>query len=35
MVYGDEVMRRDMSLFAEELAIGTPINEILGICQSC
>jgi hypothetical protein len=33
--YGDEVMRRDMSLPAEELAIVTPTNKIFSVSQSC
>jgi hypothetical protein len=31
---GDEVMSRDMSLFAKELAVGTASNECFGIYQS-
>jgi len=27
-------MRRDMSLFAKELAVGAPADEFFGVCQS-
>jgi hypothetical protein len=33
--YGDEVVHRDVSMPAEELAIGTPMNEIFSVSQSC
>jgi hypothetical protein len=32
--YGDEVVRQDVSLLAKNLTVGTPTNEVFGVCQS-
>jgi hypothetical protein len=34
MVVYDEVMSRNMRLFAKELTVGASANECFGICQS-
>jgi hypothetical protein len=32
--YSDEVVCRDVSLFAKELTVVTPVDEFFGVCQS-